>query len=410
MINVLFTEALGLLPPWLVERVAFDQSGARIDFHLGFGAARGDCPACQATSQPIHDRLERTWRHLNFFQYQAYLHAPVPRVACGTCGKTSQIAVPWADPRSGFTLLFEAWALTLAQCMPMLRVAKLLGVADQRLWQRLGRTVLAARDRESFAAVRHVTVDETARRRGHSYLTVVACPEEKRVLFATEGKDAMTLSDFASDLIEHGGQPAQITGIAMDFSAAFIKGAADHLPNAEVSFDPFHLIALASTAVDEVRRSEVKTEPSLRGQRYSLLKDESHLTVKQKGFVETLRISNLKSARAWRMKEALREIVAEKPCAQITEMKLDTLMNWLSRSRLEPMVRLGQTINRYYTGIVRAISQRRTNAYAESLNAIIQAAKTRARGFRTSENFIMMIYLIAGKLQYLPANPMKYAS
>jgi transposase len=196
----------------------------------------------------------------------------------------------------------------------------------------------------------------------------------------------------------------------MDMSKAFISGAKQHLPNAKISFDPFHVVAIASHAVDQVRRKEVKTEPMLRKQRFSLLKDPRKLNERQTDFLHALQASHLDTARAWRIKEALHDIVRDKDEATVTRAKLNKLTGWMQRCRLEPMVRLGRTIKEHMDGIVRAISERRTNGFAEGLNSAIQAAKSRARGFKSPINFICIIYLIAGKLNHLPANPMRPAS
>lgn len=406
MLHELFTQALGLVSPWRVNDVDFNPTEGAIHFRLHYDGKRGACPVCGAPDQPIHDRLERTWQHLSFFQYRAFLHADVPRIVC-QCGKTTQIEVPWANPRSGFTLLFEAYALTLAQRLPVAEVARMLGVRPQRLWERLIEQVFKAYDAESFSDVREVTVDETAMRRGHQYVTVLADAKARRVIFATEGKDQLTLSDFASELLGHGATPGQIEHIAMDFSGAFIAGAQKYLPNASISFDPFHLVALASDAVDQVRRAEVKHEPMLRKQRYSVLKDEANLTTKQAEFIAQLSRSHLRTARAWRLKEAVRDIVRAKADAATTRANLLGIVSWAQRSRLAPMVTFGRTLTKHLDGVVRAIADRRSNAFAEGLNSLIQAAKQRARGFKTATHLIAVIYLIAARLKHLPPNPMR---
>ena len=109
-IEALFTSALGLVAPWAVEGVALDTAQRRIDFEVRCSARTLACPKCGAADQRIHDRLRRSWRHLDFFQFEAWLHADVPRVACTGCGKTSQAGVSWAREGSGFTALFEALA------------------------------------------------------------------------------------------------------------------------------------------------------------------------------------------------------------------------------------------------------------------------------------------------------------
>ena len=112
--NELFTVALGLQPPWEVVVVRFDPEAGQIELEVGFrNGAKFECPVCEASGQPVHDTRQRRWRHLSFFQYQAFIQAKVPRVGCEKCGKTTQVVVPWARPESGFTALMEALALTL---------------------------------------------------------------------------------------------------------------------------------------------------------------------------------------------------------------------------------------------------------------------------------------------------------
>jgi transposase len=121
----LFTVALGLSGPWRVIRTEFDLEAAQLDLYLGFErGARFACPVkdCAHGECPVHDAVEKTWRHLDFFQHKAFLHARLPRVRCPEHG-VRQLSVPWARPGSGFTLLFEALVLRFAAAMPMAKVA-----------------------------------------------------------------------------------------------------------------------------------------------------------------------------------------------------------------------------------------------------------------------------------------------
>ena len=136
-IESLFTSALGLVPPWQVEKVELDTARRRVDFEVRCQALTLAYPQCGAAEQRIHDRLCRSWRHLDFFQFEAWLHADVPRVACAGCAKTSQVGVPWAREGSGFTALFEALALALCRELPVRQAATLLRCADKQLWRRI---------------------------------------------------------------------------------------------------------------------------------------------------------------------------------------------------------------------------------------------------------------------------------
>lgn len=408
MIESLFTQALGLVPPWQVDRVEFAPEKHRIDFHVRYGSATGSCPACGATAQPLHDRLERTWRHLDFFQYEAYLHAEVPRVACGGCGKVTQMPVPWAREGSRFTLLFEALTLMLAPTMSVSAAARMLRVKSPRLWRVIVHHVTQARAKESHAGVRAIGVDETASKRGQDYISVFYDLDAQRLLYATPGRDKSTLKKFAKDLTEHGGKPEAITHVSMDMSAAFQAGAAKQFPQAEVCFDRFHVVALSSTALDEVRRAEVKSEPALKGSRWSLHKKPADWTAKQTQTMHWLQRSTLKTARAWRLKEALRRVYATARSPDEARPLLTKWLHWARRCRLEPFKRLARTITTHFTGILNGFQEGRHNGRVEAMNRGLQEARARARGYRLVTNFIAMAYLIAGKLKHLPVSPFAF--
>jgi transposase len=144
-----------------------------LTFKLTCDAKYLACPLCHKADQSIHDRLERQWRHLDFFQYEAWLHAEVPRIVCSGCGKTTQMEVPWAHEGSGFTLLFEALALSLCQDLPVRQAAQLLRCNDKQLWRRIEHYVQAARKLDDMSEVKIVGIDETSLRKGQNYITVV---------------------------------------------------------------------------------------------------------------------------------------------------------------------------------------------------------------------------------------------
>lgn len=402
----LFTAALGLTPPWEVLSVDFDPGAKRIDLEVGFArGARFACPACGAAEQPVHDSRRRSWQHLHFFEHRAYIHAPVPRVRCGSCGKTTQVAVPWARPGSGFTELFEAMVVTLCAQMPVQAVARHLGVGGDALWRILYHYVDAARAQEDFSEVTAVGIDETAARRGHHYISVFHDLEQRRVLYACPGRDQHTVARFAEDLRAHGGDPEAVTAACIDMSKAYIAGVGKHLPAAAITFDGFHVIQLANAAVDEVRRAEVREQPILKHTRWVWLKDGWRWTARQLQDFHALSRTQLKTARAWRLKDALRELYAQAPPREIAAAELQRWYSWARRCRLEPFKRLALTIKAHWTGILNAFDSRLHNGGVEAFNGSLQAAKARARGYRTARNLITMAYLIGGKLTQLPRSP-----
>lgn len=394
----LFRIALGLAQPWTVTEIAFSEDQHQLDLHLDFPkGSRFDCPECGRGGCPVHDTQERTWRHLNFFQHKTFLHARQPRVTCPEHG-VKTVEVPWARPQVGFTLLMEAFVMALLQHgMTPNQVAQTIGEHDTRIWRLLRHYVDTARGEADYGEVKTIGVDETSSRRGHKYISVFMDLNEKRVLYATEGKDAETVEAFKEDLIEHGGKPERIEEACLDMSPAFIKGLNEQFPDAAQTFDPFHLMKLVNEAVDEVRRQEQKDHPELKGTRYVWLKNAWNLTAAQRTSFDTLRHSKLKTVRAHHMKCVFQDIMTE-PDRTVAEAMLRGWRAWAARSRLTPMVELARTLKKHWKGVVRWFTSRISNGLLEGINSLIQTAKRKARGFRSTTNLITMVYLLAGKL------------
>jgi transposase len=396
----LFGAALGLQAPWRVSDAEFDQSRGRLDLYLDFPrGCRFACPVegCTESGCPVHDTEGHSWRHLDFFQHSAYLHARVPRVRCAAHG-VHQVTVAWARPGSGFTLLFEALLITFAKAMPVARVAAMTGEHDTRIWRVLEHYVATARQGLDFSRVRRVGMDETAAARGQDYVSVFMDLDEAKVLFVTEGRDSATVARFAADLTEHGGDPQQVTDTSSDMSTAFVKGITEHLPNAALTFDRFHVMAKLSEAIDEVRRTEAKTNPLLKGTRYLWLRNQGTLTEAQRDELAWLkRPSNrLATARAHRWREDFQAFYTTD-----TDTAEAYLRRWCAgamRSRLEPVKQFVGMVRRHWDGIIAWHRSRISNGLLEGTNSLIQAAKARARGYRSKTKMMTIIYLIAGKL------------
>jgi transposase len=402
----LFTAALGLCAPWEVVDVRFDPQQGRIDFDVAFArGSRFACPHCGSGEQAVHDTLQRSWRHLNFFQYQAHINARVPRVRCAECGKTTQIEVPWARPGSGFTLLMEALLITMCRAMPVRQVALLLGVSDMRLWRTLDHYVDQARAEEDFCEVTSIGLDETAARRGQNYISLFHDLDAGRLLYACEGRKGEVVAQFADDLEAHGGCAENLSQVCIDMSASYRAGVEQHLPWAEITFDEFHVIQLVNKAVDEVRRQEVKSTPSLRRSRYLWLKDKHAWSNRQINQFHDLKRLNLKTHRAFRIKETLREIFHTAESAAEAEPLLERWYSWARHCRLEPIKHVAATIKEHWSGILNAFDSKLTNGRVEAANSLIQAAKAKARGYGTTRHLITISYLVAGRLAHLPRSP-----
>ena len=293
----LFGAALGIEEPLYIDKILFDSAEGELHIHMDFlRGGRFSCSECGEAGLPVYDTMEKTWRHLNFFQYKCYLHFRTPRTQCPQCGERLWTP-PWGREQSGFTVLFEAFIMALAKEMPISRIGELVGEHDTRIWRIVRFHVNRAHEKKNYAAVTKVGCDETSSRKGHNYVTVFADIDKGEVMFATEGKDSSTVKAFAEELPKHEAQPGQIQEVTIDMSPAFISGVKDYLPEAGITFDKFHIIQALNKAQDEVRRAEQKKNPLLKSTRYVWLKNPENLTENQKKQLETLRYENLKTAK-----------------------------------------------------------------------------------------------------------------
>lgn len=346
---------------------------------------------------------------MNFWQYQTYLTARTPRVKCPKegCG-VKLVEVPWARTGSGFTLLFEAMTMILAREMPIKIEAAYLDEHDTRIWRILDHYITEARSREDFSDVSRLGMDETSSKRGHNYIMLAHDMDEKRLLFATPGKDHTTVDAFAEDFKLHNGSLENITSVCIDMSKSFIKGITDVFPNAEITFDPFHLIQHMNTAVGETRALDAKLYPELmKGSRFAYLKNPENLTEKQDKTLIKLSNYCLKTGRAYLIKLALQNVYFAST-RENGEVRLKDWYSWAIRSQIEPVKKVARTVKAHWDGILAWFDSKLSNGYVEAINGLIQAAKRRARGYKTTKNLINMSYLIAGKLDFrLPATHLK---
>jgi transposase len=394
----LFKLALGLQNPWQVSDIVFSKDEGRLDIYLTYAKGAKFSSACCGISAGVYDSVDHTWRHLNFFQYQTYLHAKLPRIKC-QCGHVKNATVPWARPDSGFTLLFEAFAMELAQAMPLATVGGILGEYDTRLMRIVNHYVKQARTKMDMSSVKAVGIDETSKAKGHDYVTVFIDILKAQVLYVTSGKDSSTIGRFVGDLVEHGGCPLNIKQACTDLSPAFKKGISDHLPDTEIIFDRFHVMKLVNEALDETRREEQKDNQLLLGSRYAWLHNPETNTAKQRQQLESLTKLNLKTARAYQIRLALKNIY-EMHYLKNAERALRRWYFWATHSRIQPIIEVAKTIKRHWSGILAFFESRIANGLAEGINSVIQVVKRRARGYANTDNFITMIYLNCSKLNF----------
>lgn len=398
--NNLFTMALGLVDtPWRVKSSSFSGEPKVLELELDFErGSRFACPECGELCA-VHDTVEKRWRHLNFFQWRCDLVARVPRVRCEEHG-VRQVQPPWARSGSGFTLMMEALMVLLCKDMSVDAAAELLGVHDTQQWRVLIHYVELAQQQRDWSKVTRVLIDETSARRGHRYVTNVVNADNHELLLMVEGRQAAALASFREELIAHGGDPEKIELIGMDMSPAYIKGATDYFPKAQIVFDFFHIMQLAGKAVDEVRKQLRRDGADLSRGLWAIRGNEWNRTEDQ--LAERKRLAALYPllGRAIMLRDLLGDILQEEDPK--------SLQYWYWRacvSRLPAFKKLAKTIKEHWDGIVAFMKTRVTNGAIEAINGIIQLAKRTARGFRSFRNFRAIAYLKAAHIKINLPNP-----
>jgi len=407
MMTELFQQALHINAPWLIKSVDFNADKKRLDIYIDFKKGSTfvdpDATSDAAKMYKAYDTVQKTWQHLNFFEYECHLHARVPRIKRDD-GKVRLIPTPWEGKVSGFTLLFEALLIQLCKAMPVHNVSQLTGVSDHKVWRVLDTYIALAKKDEDFSGLSIIGMDETSIAKGHEYITLFVDLVERRTVHISAGKDNKTVVDFVEELEVKKGDRKAIKQVSCDMSPAFIKGVKENLPEAEITFDKFHIIKLINEAVDQVRREEGRYTPELKGNRYVFLKNSANLTEKQKEIKEELSLAtlNLKSIRAMHIREAFQQIY-QAESAEKFEGLLNGWYYWATHSQLAPMVKVAKTIKKHWEGILSWKKSQINNGILEGLNSILQAAKRKARGYKI-QHFKTIAYLLTGKLDFSKIN------
>jgi transposase len=401
-LNKLFESALGISSPWYIDGVDFDVEHKRLNIHVNFERGATFIDSVDQVAYTAYDTVNKSWRHLNFFEHECLLSARVPRIKSAD-GSVTLVTPPWSGVVSGFTLLFEALLIQLCKAMPIHNVSQLTGVSDYLIWRVLDSYIAAAKLNDDFSAVEIIGMDETSIRKGHNYITLFVDLEEKKTLHISEGKDNTTVVEFAEVLEKKNGCRKNITDVSCDMSPAFIKGVKEQLPNAQVTFDKFHIMKIINEGVDNVRREEAKTNPLLKGARYAVLKNNANLTAKQKDVKAVLLEDlNMSTVIAMLMRETFQQLYLVDSLKEF-EQGLKKWCTWIEDSKLPAMIKVKKTIEAHWGGIIRWQESRINNGILEGLNSVLQAAKRKARGYKV-DHFKTIAYLITGKLDFSKVN------
>ena len=402
----LYRQILGVSEPWQVERVELERAAGEVHIFLHHQQqTRWSCPEC-GVDCPLYDHQpERRWRHLDTCQYRTILHAQPPRCHCPEHGPRV-VRLPWAEAGSRFTALFEALAIAWLRQASQAGVAELLRLSWDEVHGILNRAVRRGLQRRQAEPVPRLGVDEKSFRKRHRYLTVVNDLDRGRVLYVAEGRREASLDGFWGTLTAE--QLAGVEAVAMDMWDPYVASTRAHLDGAEdkIVYDKFHIARHLANAVDQVRRAENKElraagDDQLKGSKYMWLRHPASFSEAAWREFSELREADLKTARAWALKETAMRLFDYRYVGAARKF-FELWSSWASRSRLEPILKVGRMLRARLDNILTYLKHRITNAASEAINSRIQWVKATARGFRNQQNFINAIYFHCGGLDLDP--------
>jgi transposase len=391
---------LGIERPWVVDDVVVTMQPKTVETHVSYDGP-ASCPVCGKVV-PKYDVRERRWRHLDIYEFEAYVIAQVPRAQCPDDG-VRQIKVPWADGRSGFTALFEHLAISLLQEMSIAAVARIMRLTwdeiDGIMQRAISRSLALRKDR----IVKHLGIDEKSFKKRHKYVTIVTDLDAREVIWVGSGRKRETLDAFWKTLSPE--QLAGIKGVAIDMWPAYIESTLAFLPDAEekIVFDKFHVMKYLTHAVDLERRAAGRSDSTLKKTRYQWLRRPGNMSHSERIEFAKLRKEHERLGRAWAIKETFANLWDYRYVGAARNFFREWY-SWAIRSRFRHMKDVARLIARHIENILTYLRIPITNAASESVNSKIQWFKYQARGFRNEARFIRAILFHCGALDLCPTH------
>jgi transposase len=404
----LYRRILGIENPWHVTDVQLDVSKRTVLIQLDtVDNAILTCPSCGKPCGGYDRPKARRWRHLDTCQMQTIIEASIPRIECADHG-VLQIATPWAEPKSGFTALFEAMVILLIAQSSHKAVAELVGISWDEVDGIMQRAVDRGLQRRERNPVPHIGLDETSYQKRHEYVTIILDRDRNIVLDVLNDRTTEDLSKWLKDLPKNHLEAIQT--VSMDMWWPYISAVTDIVPEAKskICFDRFHVAQHFGKGVDKVRAEEHRELRKVMGRsplfhmKHDFLRNASKIDNRTRPDFMKLVKSNLRTARAWAIKST-QEFLWEYSYRGAAENAWRHLLGWMSRCQLPPMVKVGNLVRDHLPGILNSIILKVSNSRSEAKNSGIQKVKSRACGFRNRERFRRAILFHFGGLDLLPA-------
>jgi transposase len=399
-----YGQLLSIESPWEVQEVIRD--GKLREVHVIVAYEADELPSCPICGKPaaIHDRKARKWRGLDSYNHKTIIEAEIPRVKCAEHG-VHQITVPWAEKNSRFTLDLERHVCLWLREASISAVASMFGLSWDAVSGIQERAVNRGLAKRKTSSPENIGIDETSFQKRHEYVSVILDKDNNTVLDVLQDRRAETLDGWFKT--QKVADFKALRSISMDMWDAFIKAVKANFEKAEslIVFDRYHVAQHLNKAVDKVRAEEHRElmrengTSELTGTKYDWLRTSANIDNRTGSRPAFMRLAglNLKTARAWRIKETA-ALLWDFTYESVVVKRWKELLGWISRSKIEPMIKVGKMIRSYFWGILNAIKLKASNAMLESMNLGIQRIKRMACGFRNRERFRMAILFHFGGL------------
>jgi len=400
-----YAQLLGLKTPWRVTDVKLDIDQLRVDIGVSFDGTSSCCPECGKECKVYDQSAERSWRHLDTMQFVTHLHSKTPRIKCPEHG-VKTISLPWATKHSGFTLMFEAFAIRVLQASRTTQAAgDLLGLNWHQIQGIMDRAVERGLARREPEEIPWIGMDEKSFRSGHNYISVINDLENSRVLEVVEGREGNAANELITLALDEK-QREMVCGVSVDMSAPYINAIEEHLPHADIVHDKFHISQHLGNAVDKTRRIEhaklqKQGDDTLTKTKYLWLKGMESLSDEALSQLKMLGRYELEVSKAWYLKELFKHFWNRRD-KDYAQRYFEYWEKEVTSSGLEEMKKVARMIRKHLDNILTYFDSYITNAFSEGINSKIQAIKANARGFRSFKNYRTRILFFCGKLSMIP--------
>lgn len=440
-VTTAFSRLLRLKGVWISD-VRFEPDRVVVDVVLR--RRRLVCPLCEHSTRARKDTrpVDTVWRHLDLGTWRLEIRCRRRRLTCPEHGARAE-GVAFARHGSEFTRDFECLVAWLATRTDKSTVRRLVRIDWDTVGRIVARVCADELDPGRLEGLFDIAIDEVSWRKQHSYLTLVVDHQRRCVVWGTDGAGAEAADRFFAELDRElsterlspdypepadiqaqpeppgpatdvegrqqrvGERACKLRAISMDMGPGYAKSAREHAPGAIVCIDPYHVVQLANTALDEVRRAywnelrqlgDQDAAKRFKDARWSLLKAPENLTDKQAATLKRLKAAGGEAWRGYTLKEATRAIFGHGLALEDVTVLIDRLLSRLSRSRLDPFVRLGKTIRKHRAGILAAIRLGINQGRTEALNNKVRLITRRAYGFHSAQAALALVMLTCGPI------------